>query len=89
MDSQQKIMASRFLKLKGPALTDVKFTLKLRFQGNYCHLVWEGETPEAFFDTMIFKLCTTEALAREFFKERKCEHYWDLAHSKATITKVD
>jgi len=57
--------------------------------GNYCHLVWEGETPEAFFDTMIFKLCTTEALAREFFKERKCEHYWDLAHSKATITKVD
>ena len=58
-------------------------------QGNKCDLVWEGETAEAFFDTMIFKVCSTEALAREFFRDRKCEHYWDLAHSKATITKVD
>ena len=59
------------------------------FQGNKCDLVWEGETAAAFFDTMIFKVATTEALAREFFRDRKCEHYWDLAHSKATITKTD
>ena len=57
--------------------------------GNTCELVWEGETAHAYFDTMIFKVATTEALAREFFRDRKCEHYWDLAHSKATITKTD
>lgn len=57
--------------------------------GNYCHLVWEGETAEHCFGDMIFKLCTTEVAARDYFRDRKCEHYWDLAHSKATITKID
>lgn len=57
--------------------------------GNSCDLVWEGETKEARFGNMLFKVCTTENLAREFFKDHKCEHYWDLAHSKATITKED
>lgn len=57
--------------------------------GNHCELVWEGEAATAAFGQMIFKLCATTALAREFFKDHKCEHYWDLAHSKATITSVD
>jgi len=57
--------------------------------GNSCSLVWEGETQEAHFGQILFKVCATENLAREFFKEHKCEHYWDLAHSKATITKED
>ena len=61
----------------------------ISIQGNYCHLVWEGETAEACFGDMIFKLCVTEVAAREYFRDRKCEHYWDLAHSKATITKID
>jgi len=55
--------------------------------GNSCDLVWEGETSTAGFGEMSFKVCATENLAREFFKDHKCEHYWDLAHSKATITK--
>lgn len=54
-------------------------------KGNKCSLVWEGTTKTRAFVEIKFKLCPTEAFAREQFKKFGVEHYWDLAYSGAVM----
>lgn len=52
---------------------------------NKCSLVWEGTTKNRAFTEIKFKVCPTEAFAREQFKRYGVEHYWDLAYSGAVM----
>lgn len=52
---------------------------------NKCVLVWEGTTKNRAFGEMIFKVCPTEAFAREQFRKHNVESYWDLAFSGAVL----
>ena len=56
---------------------------------NSCALVWEGTTKQRNFGDMIFKLCTTEVMAREHFRKHGVEHYWDLAYSAAVLEDTE
>ncbi|CDS40393.1 U4:U6 small nuclear ribonucleoprotein Prp3 [Echinococcus multilocularis] len=48
-----------------------------------CTLVWEGTVKQRAFDNMQVKVCPTELFARELFRKRDVEHYWDMAYSGA------
>ncbi|XP_052796317.1 U4/U6 small nuclear ribonucleoprotein Prp3-like [Mya arenaria] len=52
---------------------------------NKCVLVWEGTTVNRAFTEMKFKVCPTEAFAREQFRKSNVESYWDLAFSGAVL----
>lgn len=52
---------------------------------NKCVLVWEGSTKTRAFGEMKFKVCPTEAFAREQFRKHNVESYWDLAFSGAVL----
>ncbi|CAG2214475.1 PRP3 [Mytilus edulis] len=54
-------------------------------KSNKCSLVWEGTTKNRAFVEIKFKVCPTEAFAREQFKRFGVEHYWDLAYSGAVM----
>jgi U4/U6 small nuclear ribonucleoprotein PRP3 len=56
---------------------------------NKCVLVWEGVTKERSFGEMQFKFCPTESFARDFFKKRGVEHYWDLAYSGTILEAAE
>ncbi|KAI5706079.1 hypothetical protein M8J75_004628 [Diaphorina citri] len=56
---------------------------------NKCVLVWEGTKKERSFGEMKFKVCVTETLAREQFKKRNVEQYWDLCYSKTVLDNVE
>ncbi|CAG0915934.1 unnamed protein product [Notodromas monacha] len=56
---------------------------------NKCVLVWEGTMSERSFGEITFKFCPTESYAREFFKKRGVEHYWDLAYSGAILEAAE
>uniref|UniRef100_A0A8D8M182 U4/U6 small nuclear ribonucleoprotein Prp3 n=1 Tax=Cacopsylla melanoneura TaxID=428564 RepID=A0A8D8M182_9HEMI len=56
---------------------------------NKCVLVWEGTKKERSFGEMKFKVCVTEVLAREQFKKRNVEQYWDLCYSKTVLDNVN
>lgn len=52
---------------------------------NRCILVWEGTVVQRCFGDILFKLCPTETFAREFFKKRGVEHYWDLVYGMSIL----
>ncbi|CAL1277740.1 unnamed protein product [Larinioides sclopetarius] len=52
---------------------------------NRCILVWEGSVVQRSFGDIVFKLCPTETFAREFFKKRGVEHYWDLVYGMSIL----
>ncbi|XP_055947967.1 U4/U6 small nuclear ribonucleoprotein Prp3-like [Argiope bruennichi] len=52
---------------------------------NRCILVWEGTVVQRSFGDILFKLCPTETFAREFFKKRGVEHYWDLVYGMSIL----
>lgn len=54
-------------------------------KSNKCVLVWEGTTKQRAFTDLKFKVCPTEAFAREQFKKCGVEQYWDLAFSGAVL----
>lgn len=54
-------------------------------KSNKCVLVWEGTTKLRAFTDFKFKVCPTEAFAREQFKKCGVEQYWDLAFSGAVL----
>ncbi|KAK3102455.1 hypothetical protein FSP39_011493 [Pinctada imbricata] len=54
-------------------------------KGNRCVLVWEGTAKSRAFGDVKFKMCPTEAFAREQFKKCGVEQYWDLAFSGAVL----
>ncbi|KAF0987249.1 hypothetical protein HZS_4512 [Henneguya salminicola] len=48
---------------------------------NKCSLVWEGAYGYPSFKEWNFKQFDSEAVAREFLKKHRADHYWDLAYS--------
>ncbi|GIY65470.1 hypothetical protein CDAR_66461, partial [Caerostris darwini] len=52
---------------------------------NKCMLVWEGSVVHRNFGDIVFKLCPTETFAREFFRKRGVEHYWDLVYGMSVL----
>ena len=46
---------------------------------------FQGTTKTRAFGEVKFKVCPTEAFAREQFKRHNVEHYWDLAFSGAVL----
>lgn len=52
---------------------------------NKCDLVWEGSTKARAFGEIKFKQAPNESFARELFKNRKVEQYWDLSYSMAVL----
>ncbi|VDL90833.1 unnamed protein product [Schistocephalus solidus] len=53
-----------------------------------CTLVWEGTVKQRAFEGMQVKVCPTELFAREMFRKRDVEHYWDMAYSGAVLESV-
>uniref|UniRef100_A0A5K3EZS1 PRP3 domain-containing protein n=1 Tax=Mesocestoides corti TaxID=53468 RepID=A0A5K3EZS1_MESCO len=53
-----------------------------------CTLIWEGTVKQRAFENMQMKLCPTELFARELFRKRDVEHYWDMAYSGAVMESV-
>ncbi|VDK33462.1 unnamed protein product [Taenia asiatica] len=53
-----------------------------------CTLVWEGTVKQRAFENMQVKVCPTELFARELFRKRDVEHYWDMAYSGAVMESV-
>ncbi|KAM7539693.1 hypothetical protein Aperf_G00000023470 [Anoplocephala perfoliata] len=53
-----------------------------------CTLVWEGTVKNRAFENMQVKLCPTELFARELFRKKGVEHYWDMAYSGAVLESV-
>lgn len=41
------------------------------------------------FGDIQFKLCPTETFAREFFKKRGVEHYWDLVYGTSILEAAE
>lgn len=56
---------------------------------NRCILVWEGTVTQRNFGDITFKLCPTETFAREFFKKRGVEHYWDLVYGTSILEAAE
>ncbi|XP_042905700.2 U4/U6 small nuclear ribonucleoprotein Prp3-like [Parasteatoda tepidariorum] len=56
---------------------------------NKCMLVWEGTVTQRSFGDIMFKLCPTETFAREFFKKRGVEHYWDLVYGTSILEAAE
>ncbi|XP_054713367.1 U4/U6 small nuclear ribonucleoprotein Prp3-like [Uloborus diversus] len=56
---------------------------------NRCMLIWEGTVTHRSFGDIMFKLCPTEAFAREFFKKRGLEHYWDLVYGTSVLEAAE
>ncbi|VDQ01285.1 unnamed protein product [Trichobilharzia regenti] len=54
-----------------------------------CRLIWKGTVKQRAFDKIQFKACPTELYAREQFRKRDVEHYWDLAYSGAVLETLD
>ncbi|KAA0194952.1 U4/U6 small nuclear ribonucleoprotein PRP3 [Fasciolopsis buskii] len=54
-----------------------------------CQLVWKGTVAQRAFDKVQFRACPTELFAREQFRKRDVEHYWDLAYSGAILESVN
>lgn len=52
---------------------------------NKCDLVWEGSAKARAFGELKFKQAPNESFARELFKNRKVEQYWDLSYSMAVL----
>ncbi|TGZ69959.1 hypothetical protein CRM22_003447 [Opisthorchis felineus] len=50
-----------------------------------CQLVWKGTVGQRAFDKVQFRACPTELFAREQFRKRDVEHYWDLCYSGAIL----
>ena len=48
-------------------------------------LFFQGTTKTRAFGEMKFKVCPTEAFAREQFRKSAVESYWDLAFSGAVM----
>ncbi|CAL8071137.1 unnamed protein product [Calicophoron daubneyi] len=53
--------------------------------GSGCQLVWKGTVNQRAFDKIQFRACPTELFAREQFRKRDVEHYWDQAYSSAIL----
>ncbi|XP_054567975.1 U4/U6 small nuclear ribonucleoprotein Prp3-like [Eptesicus fuscus] len=56
---------------------------------NKCVLVWEGTAKDRSFGALKFKQCPPGNMAREHFKKRGAEHYWDLALSEYVLESTD
>ncbi|KAF8568148.1 hypothetical protein P879_01460 [Paragonimus westermani] len=54
-----------------------------------CRLVWKGTVHQRAFDKVQFRACPTELFAREQFRKRDVEHYWDAAYSGAILESAD
>ncbi|KAA3674976.1 U4/U6 small nuclear ribonucleoprotein PRP3 [Paragonimus westermani] len=54
-----------------------------------CRLVWKGTVNQRAFDKVQFRACPTELFAREQFRKRDVEHYWDAAYSGAILESAD
>lgn len=52
---------------------------------NSCKLVWEGKVQKRSFGEIRVKSFKKEQEARDYFKNQRCEHYWDLAYSGAVL----
>ncbi|XP_030856392.1 U4/U6 small nuclear ribonucleoprotein Prp3-like [Strongylocentrotus purpuratus] len=58
-------------------------------KSNHCQLMWSGMIKQRNFSDLHFKLCPTEAMAREQFKKHNVEHYWGLVHSQSVLDSTD
>lgn len=56
---------------------------------NRCLLVWEGQVSQRSFRGFQVKAMTTEIGAREYFKQFKVEHYWDLAFKMSILESIE
>lgn len=56
---------------------------------NKCLLVWEGQVPQRSFRGFKVKTMTNENEARNFFKQTKVEHYWDLAFKMSILESIE
>lgn len=56
---------------------------------HWSHIVWQGTVAQRAFDKVQFRACPTELFAREQFRKRDVEHYWDLAYSGAILESVN
>lgn len=54
-------------------------------QLTFLFFLFQGTTKNRAFTEIKFKVCPTEAFAREQFKRYGVEHYWDLAYSGAVM----
>ncbi|KAL3313523.1 U4/U6 small nuclear ribonucleoprotein Prp3 [Cichlidogyrus casuarinus] len=53
-----------------------------------CQLIWEGTVKERAFEKVQLKPCPTELYAREIFKKKDVEHYWDAAYATAVLEET-
>ncbi|XP_054750918.1 U4/U6 small nuclear ribonucleoprotein Prp3-like [Lytechinus pictus] len=58
-------------------------------KSNHCQLMWTGMIKQRNFSELHFKMCPTEAMAREQFKKHNVEQYWDLVHSQSVLESTD
>ena len=56
---------------------------------NKCELVWEGQVNDRSFRGFKVKQMNSKSEAREFFKQLKVEHYWDLAVRKDLLEQLE
>lgn len=49
----------------------------------------QGTVTQRNFGDIQFKLCPTETFAREFFKKRGVEHYWDLVYGTSILEAAE
>lgn len=56
---------------------------------NKCLLVWEGQVPQRSFRGFKVKTMKNENEARDFFKQSKVEHYWDLAFKMSILESIE
>lgn len=62
------------------------------FLGKICVQVFyhfQGSVTQRNFGDITFKLCPTETFAREFFKKRGVEHYWDLVYGTSILEAAE
>ena len=55
----------------------------------HCSVIWEGKNAFSSFNDWTVKVCPTETVAREFLRQRSCEHYWDLAVNQMIINQEE
>ncbi len=54
----------------------------------YTFLFIQGTVKQRAFENLQVKSCPTELFARELFRKRDVEHYWDMAYSGAIMESV-
>lgn len=56
---------------------------------NRCYLVWEGQILQKSLRGFKVKQFSEQAEARDFFKQLKLEHYWDLAFKMSILETIE